>query len=327
MLSSEHCTAISDTMPHSSLPCQFFPADVFRCLVLSIQENELCGEQVREEFLREDGRGIVDELRRCCQAFRDTVFVPAAQKPLQYADPIVSLGAVQKLLSKFHPKREAGGIEVVAALEPFRKEFHSLLGSFHPDSVLHAGICAWLNESEESNRIRQFLLAAAQLDSSSVPQKQRCESSQLVVEGRCRVNNNQDRCCGHGYSFCFNEESATLFQLAVWLGDIFCVELAVAVGANVPAAVGLTHDQVSSNKCRNNKLNWLQFVSSSVEVNNYLQRQQWDRLLVDGLEVQAHDCVDDRLLGQGTSAQVLTDFLCIFFCPFSSMLECRSEWC
>ena len=259
--------------------------------MLSIQENALCGEQVRPQFLREDGRGIIDELRRCCQAFLDTIFVPTAQRPLQYADPVVSVDEIQKLVRKFCPE------DGVVALEPFRKEFHSLLGSFHPDSTLHAGICAWLNESEESNRIRQFL--AAQHCSIS-----RKKNGHSLFEDSLQKNEYR------GHAFCFHEESATLFQLAVWLGDVFCVELAVAVGANVSAAVGLTFTQTSNSKA--NTFSWLQAVSSSVEVNNYLQRQQWDRLLVDGLAVQAQDCVDTHLLGEGTSAQVLTFFLCLF---------------
>ena len=133
----------------------------------------------------------------------------------------------------------------------FRDNFRQLLCKVTPNAYLSNKVCAWLN-SEVTNPLL--------------------------------TPHNNDR-----LRFEFVPGRSTLFSLAIWIGDDFCVNLASAVGAD--RELLLSNEDPTA-------------ITRSAKVLRCLKNQRWGRQLIKGLDIQAQDCVADRMLGEGAFSQV-----------------------
>ena len=183
--------------------------------------------------------------------------------------------------------KAAAGNDAAAGLAGFRHRFHLLLGKFDVNAPLSREVCDWLNAADT----RRLLLGKASAGTSTV-------LSWLPSGGRPR--------------FAFAPHRATLFTITVWVGDLFCIELAITVGAagvldaSVADGDGGGDGVVSADGDRGgDDAAAAASVTSSKDVQRCLRdRARWQGKLARGLDVHGQDCRAANLLGQGAFAQV-----------------------
>ena len=103
-----------------------------------------------------------------------------------------------------------------------------------------------------------------------------------------------------------SRHSATLFDLFVWIGDEFCIGLALATGADGSRLLDLVDrayegsrpDDVAEPKL------FVDLITQSTTVKRFIVGQRWSLNLASGAEIKTTDCSNDSLLGEGECSRV-----------------------
>ena len=236
--------------------------------VMCIRNNGLEGKDVPNQLLVQDGSGIRGH---CTTVFKQLLTTDVVRKACGDLLALLFPNArTDELLAFDGPIPTVADIaELVNSYNPdsnaaMRRSCHKLLCTYNPNAPLSDDVCRWLNE----------WFAKAQPQDRPV----HCVS----------------------YEFVPAADAATVFALIVWLSDSFCVELAMAVGANVVLA--LKTDQADSRSI--GALPPVATLTRSKSVHRCLSSGHLSRLRARGLDVRTEDCVGANSIGGGGFASV-----------------------
>ncbi len=195
----------------------------------------------------------------------------------------------------------------VAGLQKFRSAFHALVCRVDVNAALDEDTCKWLNDPSHN------VLHPGATAEATTPAAAAAPASALapvdVVGGASDVGGGSKDAGaaavvsalqgdsptkrGRPAACQFSPGVHTLFSVVVWLGDAFCVDLALALGAgsasgrpgarSAGAEVALTHSR---------------------RVQRCLRSSTWGQSVARGVDVQTQDCVPERMLGSGVKAHV-----------------------
>lgn len=164
-----------------------------------------------------------------------------------------------ELLNFKHPLLSVDNIQTLIdtyGTSRFREYFCELVGKFDVNSDLSPTVCKWLNDPGKN----------------------------------CLINL-PGPCGRHRKCWTFQSGSSTLFSLVMWIGDTFCVKLALALCAKADVL--------------NNDTNLdADYLVSSPVVQQLLQKQEWDLRLIRALDVCDQEYSGTSFIGRGDFADV-----------------------